>query len=289
MTAAEIATFSILLLAAAGAALAAETTVDGPNKTRDGTLLYTVTSEYLAGPTEVEVLLPDVLEEGKRYPVLYILPVHPGRGGPGGSGILEAQRRNVPNRHGLLCVAHTFDSMPWYADHPTNPKVRQESHFLKVVLPLIESRYPVLKQPAGRLLIGFSKSGWGAFSLLLRHPDLFGRAAAWDSPLMQSAPNRWGMEDVFATPENFEAYKVSALIEQRAGLLRKSPPRLVLMGYGVHGTNVEQMHKKLADLRIAHHYDNATKRTHDWHSGWFADAVKYLTLPEGPAAPAVSP
>ena len=51
--------------------------------------------------------------------------------------------------------------------------------------------------------IGFSKSGWGAFSLLLRHPEVFGRAAAWDAPLMLEQPNRYGMGAVFGSQENF--------------------------------------------------------------------------------------
>jgi hypothetical protein len=59
----------------------------------------------------------------------------------------------------------------------------------------------------GLLLLGFSKSGWGAlFSLLLRHPDVFGKAAAWDAPLVMDSPGRHGNGDIFGTPENFEKY-----------------------------------------------------------------------------------
>ena len=67
---------------------------------------------------------------------------------------------------------------------------------------------PVQTVPAGRLLLGFSKSGWGAFSLLLRHPDVFGRAAAWDAPLMMNKPGPYGSGDIFGTPENFARYQI---------------------------------------------------------------------------------
>ena len=40
--------------------------------------------------------------------------------------------------------------------------------------------------------------------MLLRHPDVFGKAAAWDAPLMLDRPGRYGSGDVFGTPENFE-------------------------------------------------------------------------------------
>jgi len=272
------------LLATAPLTLAAaETSITAPQRSDDGILTYTVTSEYLAGPNAVEVLLPDRVEDGKRYPVLYILPVNPGTEGPWGSGIQEARRLDVHNKFGLICIAPAFDSWPWYADHPTNLKIRQESYLLKVILPLIEDRHPTLKEPRGRLLIGFSKSGWGAFSLLLRHPDVFGRAAAWDAPLMEQAPAKYEMGGIFAAQENFEKYKITALLDQRAELLKGGPPRLILMGYGNFRDATEQAHARMVALGIPHQFDDATRRKHDWHSGWFAEAVRYLMQPDTPS------
>ena len=267
----------------------AETVIEGPRKSDDGIITYTVTSEYLAGPNAVEIILPDKLDSGKRYPVLYILPVNAGTRGQWGSGIQEARRLDVANKYGLICAAPAFDSLPWYADHPTNPKIRQESHFLKVVLPLVEERTPAMREPRGRLLIGFSKSGWGAFSLLLRHPELFSRAAAWDSPLMMQTPTKFGMGDIFGTQANFEPYKISALLGERAGLLKGGPARLILLGYGNFKEDTEQAHARMAALGIPHVYDNSTQRKHEWHSGWFAEAVKHLVSGEAAAPEAKTP
>jgi len=202
--------------------------------------------------------------------------VNAGTEGRWGRGIVEAKRQDVANRHGLIAVAPAFDALPWYADHPTDPSVRQESYLLRVVLPLVESRHPALAEARGRLLVGFSKSGWGAFCLLLRHPDVFGRAAAWDAPLMEAAPARFGMAEVFATAANFEAYRVAGLLERRADLLRTGPPRLVLLGFDNFREATAEAHARMAALGIPHLYDNATRRPHHWHSGWFADAVSRL-------------
>ena len=280
----------MLVLGAACAKQArGETTVEGPTA-RDGILTYTVTSEYLKGPNAVEVLLPDGLEAGKRYPFLYILPVERGTGGRWGRSILEAKRTGVHNTFGLICVAPAFDSTPWYADHPTDPTVRHESYLLKVVLPLIEGRQPALARPEGRLLVGFSKSGWGAFSLLLRHGDVFGRAAAWDAPMMEQTPTKYGMAGNFGTQENFERYKISALIEQRAARLKGGPARLVLLGYGNFRDQTEAIHRKMLALGIPHVYDNATRRRHHWESGWFAGAVRRLMeLPGTPSGETRTP
>ena len=279
-----LAAASLLAPAVACCAVPA-TTIEGPEKDDKGILTYTVTSEYLKGENPVQILLPKKLEEGARYPVLYILPVTPGPVSEYGSGILEAWKLDVANQYGLICVYPSFDSCPWYADHPWDSQVRQESYLLKVVLPLVESKTPALAEPRGRLLIGFSKSGWGAFSLLLRHPELFGRAAAWDAPLMQPTPDRFNMADVFPSPAAFEPYRIPALLEKRAGLLRPGPPRLTLLGFGNFKVPTQQAHEKMVELGIPHNFDNSIKLPHDWHSGWFAEAVKYLMMPDPGAAP----
>jgi hypothetical protein len=56
------------------------------------------------------------------------------------------------------------------------------------------------------LLTGASKSGWGAFSLILRHPDFFGYAAPWDTPFMMSEMH-FETKPVFETPEQFAKYR----------------------------------------------------------------------------------
>src|SRR5262249_30215107 len=169
----------------------------------------------------------------------------------------------------------TFSHLPWYADHPTQPEVRQESYFLKVVVPFIDRTYPVRADPAGRLLLGFSKSGWGAWSLLLRHPDLFGKAAAWDAPLAMDAPGKYGSGEIFGTAENFEGYRVSTLLEKnKANLV--GTPQLILTGYGNFRAEHVKTHDLMDRLMIAHEYRDGPPRKHDWHSGWVAEVVERL-------------
>jgi hypothetical protein len=269
---------------ALGARAGGDAQVAGP-ATRDGVLVYTVASDLQKDPCSVQVLLPDRLEQQKRYPVLYVLPVAPGTSGPWGSGIREARRTGVHNRFGLICAAPSFSNWPWYADHPTDTALQQERYLLEIVVPLVEGRHPALRRPEGRLLVGFSKSGWGAWSLLLRHPEVFGRAAAWDAPLLEETPKRFGMHTIFGSQENLERYRITRLLEQRAALLRSGPPRLVLTGHGNFGADVRRVHEKMMAWGIPHRYDNGTARKHDWHSGWFAETVGYLMASAGEGRP----
>jgi enterochelin esterase-like enzyme len=182
-------------------------------------------------------------------------------------------RLGLADKYGVICVAPTFSQLPWYADHPTNVKLSQERHLLEVVVPAIERLYSTVEQRDGRLLVGFSKSGWGALSLLLRHPDVFGRAAAWDSPLTMDWPSKYGSREIFGTPENFAEYRILPLFERRAAPLKKST-RVVLAGHGNFRAEMEAAHRKLEELGIPHKYLDGPVRKHDWHSGWLADVCE---------------
>ncbi|HSU66807.1 MAG TPA: alpha/beta hydrolase-fold protein, partial [Tepidisphaeraceae bacterium] len=157
--------------------------------------------------------------------------------------------------------------------------IRQESYFLKVVVPFIEKEYPVQTEAGGRLLLGFSKSGWGAYAMLLRHPDLFGKAAAWDAPLMMEWPGKYGSVPIFGSAENFSRYQVSRLLEAGAPELRKGK-RLILLGYGNFHSEHERAHAMMAKLHINHVYVDGPKREHTWGSGWLPEAVRYLFATE---------
>ncbi len=172
-------------------------------------------------------------------------------------------------------MAPTFSHLPWYADHPTKAEIRQETYFLNVVLPFIEKTYPVQADADGRFLLGFSKSGWGAFSLLLRHPQTFGKAAAWDAPLMMERPNRYGMADIFGTRANFEQYQITRLLERRADELR-GRQRLILLGYGNFRDHHHKAHALMEKLKIDHEYRDGPARKHEWGSGWVPEAVRLL-------------
>lgn len=266
-----------LLLLASSFAIADErsVTITAAKKDQRGFLIHAVESPFQAGPTEIRVLLPDRLDPSKRYPVLYVLPVEARNENQYGDGLQEVMRKDLHNKHQAIFVAPTFSHLPWYADHPTKAEIRQESYFVNVVVPFIEKTYTVQTEASGRFLLGFSKSGWGAFSLLLRHPDRFGKAAAWDAPLMMDMPGRYGSGAIFGTPENFESYRITKLSRGQATKLQKEK-RLILLGYGNFRDQHEKIHVLMTEWKIAHEYRDGPLRKHDWHSGWVAEAVALL-------------
>lgn len=160
-----------------------------------------VLNDHPAGSLRIRVATPTSCAPRQASRTLYVLPVG-GEFGEGkwGCGVRRCVERGIHDRFDLVLVMPEFRGVPWYGDHPTDPSMRQETYFLKRVIPWVEDNLPVAAEPEARLLLGFSKSGWGAFSLIFRNPDVFGYAAAWDAPLMLQACHM-GMQSVFDTQE----------------------------------------------------------------------------------------
>lgn len=242
--------------------------------------VYSLRSANQEYPVALRVLQPRTLAPGKRYPVIYLLPVNMGTAPLFGDGLQEAARLRLADRHDAIFVAPSFDRWPIaFPDHATNPHIRYESYILNELLPLIETRYPAIRAPEGRLLVGFSNSGWGAFSLMLRHPEVFGRAASWEGALLNadhlSHPRHL---EVFGTDANYQTYTMSHLLRRRAEVLKGQRPRLILLGYSAEAglENLEQIHRNMAELGIPHVYSATKRPAHRWDSGWLEEAVTLL-------------
>lgn len=242
----------------------------------DGICMHLVRSPFQAGETKIRVLQPGTRKPEERFPVLYLLPVEPGDQSQYGNPLTEIVRLKLHERHRIICVFPTLTRMPWYADHPRDRLIRQESYLLRVVLPTIDREYPVQQNSAGRWLLGFSKGGWGAISLLLRHPETFDRAAGWDVPYTLPYPDRYQMLDIFGTQENFDRHRIPLLAKSQAERLRRDT-RLLLLGHNLFLEHQQSFHQQLDALKVPHVYREGPRREHRWDSGWLPDAITLLT------------
>lgn len=250
-----------------------------------GVWRYNVQSQFTGGTNAVEVLLPDDYDKDRPHRVLYVLPVEAGIGGRFGDGLIEIKRRDIHNRYGVICVAPAFDTLPWFGAHASDPKIRHEDYLKRVIVPLVESRYRTPGSAEGRLLLGFSKSGWGALTLIFRSPEFFGYAASWDAPLMmdETQLGTFGTAGHFGTREQFAKYLPTRLVADSAGQFRDRA-RIVLLGHKSFGPaasppgqpHTKTFHELLDSLGVKHHYDNHVIVNHDWHAGWVAPAVDAL-------------
>ena len=240
---------------------------------------HVIESEYQNGKQEIRVLLPDDYRKDGSYRVLYVLPVGKGFRKRFGYGLGVLKQMNAHNQHNLIIVQMGFEKEPWFGDHATNPKVRQASHVKDFVVPFIEKKYSTLGTPEGRLLFGFSKSGWGAFSLILKYPEFFGYAAAWDAPITFTTFH-YGMKPVYGTPEQLALYRPDLLTPKQKKFFEKKT-RLVLTGKKIWGKETEQTHALLNKSGLKHHYDNSLEFPHRWDKAWMEPTLSaLLTLTE---------
>ena len=253
------------------------------DSSRSGIRTHSVESEYQKDSQEIRVLLPDDYDESTTYRVLYVLPVEPGFQQRYGYGLRVFEELDVHNKYNLIVVQPGFNGSPWLGDHPIDPKIRQASHFKDVVVPWIEKRYSTTGQPAGRLLFGFSKSGWAAIGLTLRYSDFFGYAASWDAPMMFDR-FYFQMERVFGTTAQLDAFRPDLLVVKNKKQFQEKS-RLVLTGemsWGRlrpapgGGSHTVEFHKLLVQHGVKHHYDNNLRFPHRWDARWMQPTLEAL-------------
>ena len=245
--------------------------------------VLTLVSTHQSGPNRIFVIHPAPLQSNKdrlkaasrRY--LYVLPVEAGEQRGWGNPLQVILNSETVHREQLTCIYPTFSDLPWYCDHPERSDRAQESFLVHAVLPAVERRFPTTAGQPQRLLIGFSKSGWGALSLLLRNPGHFAGAAAWDAPLMMDRPGRYGSGPIFGNQTCFEQHQLSRRITE----LAPTGPffdeaRIVHGGYGGFQQHHVDFETLLQSRRLPHLFLDGPQRKHHWESGWFEPCLKAL-------------
>lgn len=249
---------------------------------------YVLESPYQNEPSEIRVLVPDSYDPKKKYPVVYILPVGAAKEAGQGSALIIFTMADLQNRYDVILAEPTYEITPWFGDHPTDAKIRQESYLRDFVVPFVEKNYSTLRTPEGRMLFGFSKSGWGAFALIFRNPDFFGYAASWDAPYF-FADFRYGMEAVFGNTEYLKKYRPDLLVVQQKARFQ-SKTRLIMGGEDKWGkaiptpsggSHTGEMHELMDREGVRHTYRPDLKTLHTWSAEWVVPLFEELMKAAG--------
>lgn len=248
-------------------------------------------SDFVGPGATVSVLLPaaHAAEPEARFRVLYVLPVESRVENKFGDSLEVIAGLGLHDSHRLICVAPTFDTTPWYGNHATDPRPRQERHVVEALVPFVDEHFRTVAKAEGRLLLGFSKSGWGAVTLLLRNRDTFAAAASWDAPLMLTEKQFgiWGTDGHYGTAAAMAEQLPTTLLRRQAAKFRKEP-RLVIAGSNLFGTftdkrfpydgppHTEAFHRLADELGVAHVYDPKIRAGHSWDTAWVGPVVERL-------------
>jgi Putative esterase len=258
-----------------------------------GVASYDVTSsEDGDSPQVLRVLAPTDPARGVPHNFLYVLPVEPGLGTEYGDGIETLRQLNAQNRYNLTIVEPAFSGQPWYANNPTNPNMQYETFMVNELVPWVTKNLATTHEEQNWLL-GFSKSGFGAQDLILKHPDVFTAAASWDFPANMDTSmyddGLWVGDGVdYGTDANFQSnYRLTpSFVAAHSGPFHGTA-RIWIGSYQVFGTDVADYDALLTSDGIAHTTEAPQPMLHRWDSGWVPIALGGLSkdaaaLPPGP-------
>jgi S-formylglutathione hydrolase FrmB len=138
---------------------------------------------------EIPVYLPPSYgtKRGRRYPVLYFLPGFTGTGrgavnyNPWKETLVERFDRLIAEgkaREAILVIGDGFTSYGGSQYLNSGATGRYEDFIVKELVGFIDDKFAVLRAPEARAVLGASSGGFGALTLGMCHPDVFGHVAS---------------------------------------------------------------------------------------------------------------
>jgi S-formylglutathione hydrolase FrmB len=142
-------------------------------------------------------------------------------------------------------------------------------------------------------LVGFSKSGYGALDLELKHPSVFSAVAAFDFPADMTSYDDYGASSAndYGTQANFQDnYQLTASFIDAHDAAFTTQDRILISEGPAFQSQVADFDTLLTSQGVAHTLlTDQTNDTHTWAGGWLPEAITGLyglaqNLPPGASA-----
>ncbi len=157
-------------------------------------IIESVSSQVLKGNAlndphmrEIPIYLPPSYGKirGKKFPVIYELPGFTGTAksavnwNPFKANIVERLDRLIGKGapECLLIIGDGFTAYGGSQYLNSSATGRYEDHIVTELVPYLEDKFGAGGSPASRAIMGGSSGGYGALTLAMKHPDLFGHVA----------------------------------------------------------------------------------------------------------------
>lgn len=223
----------------------------------------------------LDVLLPDTYDAGNTYPLIVVLGVEatPSAYAEELQVIKAADLHNTHNA--IFCRVYT-KTMPWWAVK-SDGTVDYERLIRDGLVPWMRSNFSIIAGRQGVSLLGYSKGGFGAFSLILRNPADFGYAASWDAPLNSSyaTMSGSGAVEAFGSAAQYNAFQPATILPANVASVNDKT-RLVLAGYNLYQADQTAFASILSANSVPVSFDSTARASHNSNSGWMAGVVGML-------------
>jgi len=215
----------------------------------------TVYSNKMGKNIKNVVVLPEGYNQGKSYPVLYLLHGHGGRY----DTWVNKTKKTLPQDASKweMIVVCPDGQNSWYWDSPIDPKAQFDTYVSNELVNYIDSNYKTINSPKGRAITGFSMGGHGGLSLGINHPDVFGACGSMSGGVdIRPFPNNWNMKDKLGIyKQNKEVWDNHTVITQLSKIEPNNLAIIIDCGKDDFFYEVnQQLHKELLYKNIPHDY-----------------------------------
>jgi S-formylglutathione hydrolase FrmB len=217
---------------------------------------------------------------------LLVLPVSDDDVPTFGDPVREIETWAVTSGRAVIVHFPQFDSGFgfWYGNHDTDSSKQFEAATLVMLDAWDKGCAAAGLETSPPIVMGFSRSGYGAMSLMARHPSRFSGVIAWDAPFMLHPPgSTQALQETLArayattygSESNFTAnYQLTNHPDRLSALAGTS---IVIGGYKLWGVQTEDFHDLLMSLNIPHAFLFRSYPTHRWDSGWIGPCLDAAT------------
>jgi hypothetical protein len=244
-----------------------------------GAQVYDITNAVGSEPFAVRVLTPQDPSTAYPHSFLYDLPVEPGLAqSTYGSGLDELAKLDVEDQYNATIVEPIFPMDSWYADNPNDATIDYETFVADILPQWVDSNFSTTGTEKN-LLVGFSKSGYGAVDLELKHPSVFSAVTAFDFPADMSSYDEFGgsSADDYGTQANFQDnYQMNASFIAAHNAQFTNQDRILISEGPSFQSQVVDFDTLLTSQGVMHTLLNQTNDAHTWSGGWLSGAIAGL-------------
>src|SRR5271166_4714834 len=243
-----------------------------------GAQVYDVTWNTVGSqPIAVRVLTPTHPSSAYPHSFLFALPVEGGLAqSTWGSGLDELAKLDVEDKYNTTIIEPIFPIAPWYADSSVDPTINYETFMASILPEWVDSQFSTTGAEKN-LLVGFSKSGYGALDLLFKHPGTFDVAAAFDFPGDMTSYDDYGASQNYGTQANFQDnYQLTGAFIDNWKSPFTTQDRILISEGEVFSNQVGDFNALLASHGVEDTLLHQTYDAHSWYGGWLPNAVAGL-------------
>lgn len=125
------------------------------------------------------------------------------------------------------------------------------------------------------ILVGFSKSGLGAWNIARAIPDLISGTIIFDAPVARESLPPWGTAPFYRDDESWQQDLPLRTVRSFRSVMPETHRLVLISGAGFHD-EMCQLSNELTRVGSRHSFLSRPHLKHHWNSGWIGEGLNEL-------------